>query len=258
MLKIKEIRLQKNLSQDEIVLRTGIAKRSYVDYENGKTDIPLSKLQNIAINLGVSVGELLGEKQEVHTVIKEPSVDYNKTPTVITVDSINRENIVMVPHRIHAGYLNSYNDPQFIQTLPAYRLPNLNNGIFRMFEVEGNSMFPTFHDKSIVVGQFVENWEKDIKDNRCYVVISNEIEDGFVKRCVNKIKKYNNLICKSDNRRNYPAQNIDPSTIKEVWEVKASLNFQFPDPADLYDKVIDMEAELLSLKNILKNQKFLP
>ena len=55
---IKEVRESKKLTQDEIVELSGIKKRTYVDYENGKSDIPLSKLQNIANALKVNLFEL--------------------------------------------------------------------------------------------------------------------------------------------------------------------------------------------------------
>lgn len=180
------------------------------------------------------------------------------TPAVVTVDSHNTDNIVLVPQKLQAGYLVGYNNPTFIAKLPAYRMPGLNNGIFRMFEVTGNSMFPTLPAKSFVVGQFVENWLTGIKDGQVYAVISNEIEDGLIKRCINKIEKYNNLICKSDNRKNFPTQNIDPQSIKEIWEIKLHLNFQLPDPAEIHDKIYDLEGELSSLKSLLKKANILP
>lgn len=55
---IKEVRESKKLTQDEMVEISGIKKRTYVDYENGKSDIPLSKLQNIANALKVNLFEL--------------------------------------------------------------------------------------------------------------------------------------------------------------------------------------------------------
>jgi phage repressor protein C with HTH and peptisase S24 domain len=190
-------------------------------------------------------------------MVEEERKIYNATPAIVTVDSFNKDNIVLVPQTLKAGYLQGYNDPKFIKSLPSYRMPGLTNGIFRMFEVEGNSMFPTFPNKSYVVCQFVENWVTGIKDNRVYAIISNEVEDGLLKRCINKIKKYNNLICKSDNRRNYPSQNINPESIKEVWEFKLHLNFNVPDPADIYDKIYDLEGEVSSLKEILKRAKLI-
>jgi len=245
MLRIKELRTLKNVTQDEISEAIGVSKRSFIDYETEKTDIPIKKLQKIATFLNVSITELIGES----TLEK---VESAKVPSVITVDSHNKDNVVLVPYKLKAGYLEGYNDAKFIKKLPSFRLPGINNGIFRMFEIEGNSMFPTLPNKSFVVGQFVEDWETGIKDNRIYAIISNEVEDGLVKRCINRIKKYNNLICKSDNRRNYPTQNIDPSSIKEVWEIKLHLNFTLPDPADLYDKMYDLEAELQEIKRKIK------
>ena len=70
MLKIKEIRESKNITQDELVSLTGIPKRSFVNYENGITDIPFSKLQNIATVLNVSISELAGETKSKKNTIK--------------------------------------------------------------------------------------------------------------------------------------------------------------------------------------------
>lgn len=72
-LNIKEIREQKKITQDEIVALCGIKKRTYVDYENGKSDIPLSKLQNIATALQVSIYELI--KVDDENYLKEDPDD---------------------------------------------------------------------------------------------------------------------------------------------------------------------------------------
>lgn len=183
----------------------------------------------------------------------DTTINYNnKVPQVITVDSHNKDNIVMVPHSLKAGYIEGFNNPKFIKKLPSYRLPGMNNGVFRMFEVEGNSMRGTIPNKSIAVGQFVENWIEDVKDNQVYAVISNEVEDGFIKRVLNRIEKYDNLICKSDNRKNYPNQNINPSAIKEIWHIKAALIFEFPDPADIYDRLNDLEANYAQIMKLIE------
>ncbi len=190
-------------------------------------------------------------KSESSNLVHEPAIQY-QTPKIITVDDHNRDNIVLVPQTLQAGYLQGgFSEPHFIEKLPTYRMPGLDNGVFRMFEIRGNSMFPTVPARSYVVGQFIEDWVRDIKDNQVYAIISREVEDGLVKRCINRIRKYNNLICKSDNRREYPTQNIDPASIREVWEVKLHLNFHLPDPSDMYDRVNDLEAEVQQIKRLL-------
>lgn len=61
MLKIKEIREQKKITQDEIAKGTGIPKRTYITYEQGTSDIPYTKLQKIALFLNTSISEIVGE-----------------------------------------------------------------------------------------------------------------------------------------------------------------------------------------------------
>jgi transcriptional regulator with XRE-family HTH domain len=181
--------------------------------------------------------------------IPEP-ISENHTPQVITIDKYNEDNIVMVAESAHAGYLHGFGDPEFIGELPAYSLPNLRNGIFRMFQVAGFSMLPTLHHHSIVVGQFIENWEDDIKDNRVYVLVTKD-HGIVVKRCLNRFEKYGNLYCKSDNRKEFPSFQLETKDISEIWEVKMALLHDLSDPAELHDKVNDLESELLMIKNHL-------
>ena len=84
MLKIKEIREQKNITQDEMVIKTGIPKRSYVDYENEKQDISLDRLRKIATSLNVTISQILGEeiKNDVSTYT-EPISTNRKTQDAI-------------------------------------------------------------------------------------------------------------------------------------------------------------------------------
>ncbi|TQI72302.1 helix-turn-helix protein, partial [Gramella sp. Hel_I_59] len=83
----------KGVSQDRVVDLTGIPKRSYVNYENGQTDIPISKLQNIASALNVSVSELLGEKIKENkniSILKEEGLKYERTSS-ITLEKLQQD-----------------------------------------------------------------------------------------------------------------------------------------------------------------------
>lgn len=193
-----------------------------------------------------------GEKFNIHNPT-HPALE-SKVPQVITVDRQNEDNIVMVPVKAQAGYLNGYADPKFIKKLPTYSLPNLRNGIFRMFQVSGFSMIPTLHHNSIVVGQFVEDWTNDIKDNRIYILVTKE-HGVVVKRCLNRIEKYGTLYCKSDNRKEFPSFSLETPYISEIWEVKMALLHDLSDPADLHDKMNDLESEILQIKQHLNISK---
>ncbi|PIF44886.1 phage repressor protein C with HTH and peptisase S24 domain [Chryseobacterium sp. 52] len=240
---IKSLNIATSTFEESIGASNGYINSISKNIGLDKLTIIIEKYSNLSIEwLLLGKGEMLKDTIQYATNIT------HRTPQIVTIDSHSQDNIALVPQTLKAGYLSGYNDPNFIKKLPSYRMPGLNNGVFRMFEVEGNSMFPTLPNKSYVVGQFVDNWETGIKDNQIYAIISNEIEDGLIKRCTNRIKKYNNLICKSDNRRNFPTQNIEPSSIKEIWEIKLHLNFQLPDPADIYDRMNDLEAEIQEIK----------
>ncbi len=247
----------KGLNKSRFYKETGLSN-GFLDKVK---DIGSAKIEDILktfpeINaewLILGTGSMLKSSGKETTIGREVELSavYN-APAVITVDDHNRDNIVLVPQAVQAGYLQGgFSEPKFIRKLPTYRMPGLDNGVFRMFEVRGNSMFPTVPARSYVVGQFVEDWGGGIKDNQVYVIISQDLEDGLVKRCINRISKYNNLICKSDNRREYPTQNIDPESIREVWEVKLHLNFSLPDPGDLYDRMNDLEAEMQQIKRMM-------
>jgi phage repressor protein C with HTH and peptisase S24 domain len=211
---------------------------------NNKTDVQAKWLLKLVENYPKYFGGLIKGEDIVGDNFN------NRVPMVITTDAQNRDNVVLVPVKAQAGYLTGFDNAKFIKTLPSYRLPNIDNGVFRMFQVAGDSMYPTLTKNSYVVGQFVEDWISGIRDNRVYVVVSQE--DGvIVKRVINRISKYNNLMCKSDNRRGFPTINLLPSAISEVWEVKLHLNFDLPDPSDVYDRVTDLEVEFEMLKSKL-------
>ncbi|WP_315154853.1 S24 family peptidase [Capnocytophaga leadbetteri] len=199
-------------------------------------------------------GEML-KSEGATEVIKTPPVEIiapikvegrSLMPKVIVLkdEDVEEERIPLVPVMAQAGYLQGYDDPQYIKELPMYNLPGMRNGTFRIFQVEGLSMYPTLQSGSYVVGQFVEDWEH-ISDNRIYVVVSTE--GVIVKRVLNRIEKYGSLYCKSDNRV-FPHINVRLKDIKEIWECKMHLSFDFLDPVPEYQKIADLEADVQFLK----------
>ncbi|QTV06025.1 LexA family transcriptional regulator [Faecalibacter bovis] len=239
-----------------------IAKKFEISFEwllLGEGEMHKPKMQDSLHNENVrkSVSFLEETKNTNNLTLLEPIQEYVcKMPQVVTVDKQGNDNVVLVPVKAQAGYLTGFGDPTYIKKLPTYNLPNIKNGTFRMFQVNGHSMHPTLHDKSYVVGEWVENWVKDIKDNRLYIVVaeSDNAEGVLIKRVLNRLKKYGNLYLKPDNRKEYYNITLQPDEIKEVWEVKLYLGWELPDPAILYDRVCDLEADIEYLKDKLKGK----
>lgn len=173
---------------------------------------------------------------------------FSSVPQVISVNQDNTENIIYVPIKARAGYLNGYADAQYIQTLPSFYMPNLTNGTFRCFEVQGHSMVSTFFDGDLVFAKYVEQLV-DIKNDQIYVVISKN--DGIVlKRVINNTTKDKKLILKSDNKDgNYPDFSINIEDIMEIWHVKMYASKQIAQPVDVYDRLHELETKLVQLQD---------
>lgn len=268
------LRKSKNLKQSEIQYRLDIDRTTWSNYERGKSFPKLELFHKIAEYFGINEGDLLNidlsqvrfdkentvnendkkgkvsgkvsgkvyQQNDVLSVVSEP-LSGLISPKVITVDTAGNENCLYVPVKARAGYLSGYNDPQFIETLPAYRLPNVNNGTFRIFEVEGHSMFNTFHDKDKAIGR----WDnlKNIKDGRIYVLITKN--DGIlIKRLINRASE-GVIICKSDNnyKGEYPPIVLDINEILEVWYVTDKWTKQMGEPGEIYSRMIEMEANII-------------
>lgn len=185
-----------------------------------------------------------GTPVEVVAPIKVEGKSLMPKVIVLKDEDDEKERIPLVPIMAQAGYLKGYDDPKYIRKLPMYNLPGMRNGTFRMFQVEGLSMYPTLQSGSYVVGQFVEDWQH-ISDNRIYVVVSKE--GVIVKRVLNRIEKYGSLYCRSDNRV-FPHINVDLKDVREVWECKMHLSFEFLDPIPEYQKIADLQADMHFLK----------
>lgn len=161
----------------------------------------------------------------------------------------------MVPVKARAGYLNGYADPEFIATLPAYRLPGLNNGTFRLFEVEGHSMIDSLNDRDIVICSNVDQLAL-VRDDRVHVVVTKN-EGVVVKTVLNRIKTDGKLILKSENykdREQYPAIICDPSDIIEIWYCVMYMSRYFKRSSDIFKRVSDLEARFTLLEASVKKK----
>ena len=210
-------------------------------------DVLMSIINEFNINPDYLFGK---DTQMIRSEASRPTV-YSGVPQVVAVNPTGNENVVYVPIKARAGYLNGYGDTDFIETLPSFNMPHLTNGTYRCFEVYGNSMVRTFFDGDLVFGKYVESLS-DIKDGRIYVIVSKN-EGIVLKRIINRIEERGKLILKSDNKNgNYPTYTIDAEEIMEVWYVTMFASKQMPEPVDVYDRLHELESQVIELKEALK------
>ncbi len=276
--RIKEVLKASKVSQTELAKALGVSHAAVNERLNKEEDIDsiqflhtVSALTAVPLEYlitgDVDLATLGPLKNKQHNTLKEVTVvteGYDKVylegkrirPITVTVNPQGKELITFVPVRAQAGYLKGYGDPHYIEKLPAFNLPILKDGAYRMFEVDGDSMLQQggggLHDGDIVIAQYVEDFFT-IKDRRVYVVIST---DGVcVKRCINRLKDPQNpiLVCQSDNKNGQHKDIIvRPHEIIEVWELKAFISKQLGFATDLWDLLSKVETQVALMNEKIK------
>lgn len=255
---IKALRLEKGLSQEEFGAPVDLTRSAISQIESGQMYPSLESIDKIVQYYSTNWNSLVGISKGQKTT--EIAASHART-LITTVDKSGKDNIVLVPIKAQAGYLQGAQQTEYIEHLPAFWIPGLNHGTFRAFEVSGYSMLADrtgFFPGDIVVGEYVERLE-DIKDGFVYILVNNaqEVDNIVLKRCLNYLDKGGVIICKSDNKDpQYPTFPLPVENIKEVWKFKIKLTRQAPEPSGLYERINSLEGDMVLLKEQLK--KFLP
>lgn len=278
------LRKKKGLTQAEVATALGLKRNTFSNYETTHSEPDLGTLEKIASFFDISLNELLSvdlskgslveyRSEEVEekdkNIVEEPETPYLQSadhdlpavvgttlfpyrrfqaPKIITVDSQGEENIIYVPVKARAGYMLGYGDPQFIQSLSAYRLPGYTNGTYRIFEVEGHSMFPTLQDADRVIARWADISE--VRDDRVYVLVT-RTQGILIKRLINRHHE-GKIIVKSDNNHGgsteFPTIVLEVDEVAEIWYVVERWTRQLPGPGEIYKRLVNIEAELAMLK----------
>lgn len=253
---IKHLRKQHQWTQGDFADRIGI-KRSLVGaYEEGRADPRLNNLLNMSKVFRVSVDHLLTKdltQMDLNAIEALNEATGDMKVLSITVDREDKEFIDLIPQKASAGYLNGYADPQYLEELPKFQLPNLpRNATYRAFEITGDSMLP-IRPGTVVIGQYVEGLS-NIRNGRCYIILSKE--EGIVyKRVFDYTQEHGQLFLVSDNKA-YSPYRIDAADVIEIWEAKAFISTDIPESTqddlnfdDLKDIVLELQKEIIKLKN---------
>ena len=145
--------------------------------------------------------------------------------------------VPLVPVKARAGYVASYDQVDYINTLEKYALPpgvTPHGAIWRYFEVDGDSMEPTFTKDDVVLASMVptEDWFQ-IRNFYIYVVVTeNQV---LIKRLFRKTDTKWVMI--SDNEDLYPQELLSVSNIKELWVFRRKINSKAPPPKKFEIKV---------------------
>ena len=240
---------------NELSERLGISPQHLQSKLKSK-NITLEFLIDVAKAINKSIYYFLPDnKQDAH-LNAHPSAHLNhKTSLNQENDLLNdvkeeydsKGNVLLVPVKARAGYLAGYGDPEYIETLEYFKIPGCRHGEYRMFEVDGDSMYPALKHGDYAVGRVITDCCQ-IKSGTIYIIVCKE-EGIIIKRIVNNPKYQGKIIANSDNENQqlYPPLIIQGSEILECWELYKVIT----GPPEMHPFIIRMskiEKELTELK----------
>lgn len=225
MLNIKSIREKKNITQDELSALSGIKKRSLVDYENGKADISLSKLQNIATALNVSVSELIGEAYQnnsTNQMVAELVQSHRKTKDPIyeiqRVPIFNLEATMGLVPLVNGDGIDEEKVIDYI-TIPS--MPLCDGAIY----ASGDSMYPLLKSGDMVAYKRIPVDRTQIFFGEMYIVAVKLDETSTMKtiKFVHQSEMGDDYVKLVSHNQHHAPKDINLNQIAAIGLVRASI-----------------------------------
>lgn len=242
-------------TQEELAKDLNLTRSVISSYEDGRAEPSVNTLINMSDYFKVSIESLtnldlsnVDEKKANHQkeVKKYTSASGLKINSAL-LDIKIYENVLLVPEKAIAGYVNSSDNTAFLQDLPKFHLPFLSkNKEYRAFEIRGESMLP-LPDKSTVIGERIDR--DDIKDGQVYVVVT---KDGIIlKKLYNQSKANGKILLKSTNVAYRPYE-VDAKSVIELWRFTSYISQNIPEEQDdaneLRKAFTRMESDIQDLR----------
>ena len=238
-----EIRRDLGYTQAEFAALIGVTNTT-ADIERGRTKLSGKIVVELFKQFKINPLWLFGDSESKYLESSHTSV----IPKVVTVDSSDNENMVLVNAKAAAGYPQNIQDSSWYQQLPAFDLPipEFRNATYRGFQVEGDSMLPNLKPGEWVLAKAVEHID-DVNPNKIYVVV---LQDAVLVKKVIKKPNSNNVTLVSLNET-YPPYEIKPFQIQEIWQVNSKITFGV-DATTENGLLRQLQESMEELKNQLK------
>jgi transcriptional regulator with XRE-family HTH domain len=231
---LKLLRKRRGLTQEDLARALNIKRPTLNNYENKVSGPPLDVLTALSDFFALSMDTLvridltklsgfqLKELEQGNDVYVRGS---RLRVLTSTVGPDNEENIELVPEKAKAGYLTGFSDPEYISSLPVFRLPFLDREKkYRTFQVSGDSMLPV-PEGSWITGEFVLDWYA-IKTGDACVILTRDEGISF-KIVQNNISVNGTLKCISLNPL-YEPYDLLTDEIREVWRFVHFISSELP------------------------------
>lgn len=233
-----EIRELSGLSQTDFARKLSLSREVINKMEKGRMKVSkrtVARLQNFLQEhpLGAISGDvnILGKSSQVS--------EKKRSPLPFQQQRLQEKNtttpylVPLVGIKAQAGYVKGFEQVDYIDTLEQYSLPpgvNPIGAVWRYFEVDGDSMEPTFSSGDVVLTTMVphEDWH-DIRNFYVYVVLTTD--QLLIKRLYKKSDTEWVLI--SDNEEVAPQVLLPVENVKQLWLFRRQIRSKVPQPKEV-------------------------
>lgn len=281
--RIKLIRTEKGLTQEEFSSSIGIKRANYAQMELGK-QLPsfevvstIVKIYNKSYQWIIEGKDVIKGVHEVSGKNVHPSVHpsvhpkgkeaHTSYPKQVVIDHVvDTKGMVLVPMMdikaaAGSGYLNEENiDENQVMRLPVNMV---RGGHHLCVSIKGTSMAPTLQDGGYVIIRLLDrgDWATMINE-RIYVIVDLEGKT-YLKRVKNRLSGERGFIVLSSDspdKVSNPNFNLQADEIQFIWYVEWYFTAKMPNIHDQYynrlsnleDTVQEMQAQFLQMKKQLK------
>ncbi|WP_281540320.1 XRE family transcriptional regulator [Maribacter aestuarii] len=241
-----DIRRELGYTQADFAALLGVSNTT-ADIERGRTKLSGKVVSELLKQFKINPLWLFGESDQQYLETSNTSV----IPKVVTVDSSDSDNMVLVNAKAAAGYPQNISDTSWYRQLPAFDLPipEFRNATYRGFQIEGDSMLPNLHPGEWVLARAIEHIDH-VSANKMYVVV---LQDSIMVKKIEKRPNSNNITLVSLNET-YPPYDIKPFQVQEIWEVSSKITFNVDATTDS-GLLRQLQESMQELKNQLQHVK---
>jgi phage repressor protein C with HTH and peptisase S24 domain len=137
--------------------------------------------------------------------------------------------VPFVPVKAQAGYVKAVDQETYLNTLEQYALPpgiQPHGANWRYWEIEGNSMLPTFKSGDIILTSQVHpmDWDQ-LRNFYVYVIVTKDIDTGLEGVIIKRVYCKNSLewVLISENEAEFPQRLLPVEYIREVWVYRKTI-----------------------------------
>lgn len=235
---LRYIREEKyQMTQEALAEVLGVSRSALSAYEDGRAEPRILLLIRISQYFEVSIDDMVNINfaeaeqafvshiEQLHRYVSAYQIDIKRVPIEVELPT---DYLELVPQKATAGYTQGFANPEYLETLPRYKMPFLPRGkTYRAFEIDGDSMLP-LQSGSIVIGEKIATWDELTSGQMCVVVSRHE---GIVlKKVYKRLFAQGRLLLKSENV-SYRPYEIEATEVLELWRFVAHISHDFPTEA---------------------------